>query len=170
MGLILVSEICEKPKKKRRPLQDLKQVSKVILFKENELKEAENYFCKKTTLEVKKFAKPSQYEKIPTGANGILYCSSRILPTERISAICEMAAVMKDLASTSFCVSVICRHSPLVYSIINDMQWYSNVGKHPGVETIWRYVLQVCFGQEIVKKIKIHFERYHYLCKVFMLR
>ena len=33
--------MCKKPKKKRRPLQDLKQVSKIILFTENELKEAE---------------------------------------------------------------------------------------------------------------------------------
>ena len=35
-----------------------------LLFTENELKEAENYFFKKAPLEVKKFAKPSQYEKI----------------------------------------------------------------------------------------------------------
>ena len=41
-----------------------KQVSKIILFAENELKEAENYFFKKAPLKVKKFAKPSQYEKI----------------------------------------------------------------------------------------------------------
>lgn len=34
-------EICEKPKKKGRPLQDLKQVLKVIPFTETELKEAE---------------------------------------------------------------------------------------------------------------------------------
>ena len=39
-------------RKKGRPLQE------VILFTKNELKEAENYFFKKATLEVKKFAKP----------------------------------------------------------------------------------------------------------------
>ena len=60
-------------RKKGRPLQDLKQVSKVILFTENKLKEAENYFFKKATLEVKKFGKPSQYEKISAEAKGILY-------------------------------------------------------------------------------------------------
>ena len=64
-----------------------KQVSKIILFTENELKEAENYFFKKAPLEVKKFAKPSQYEKIFTEANGILYYSGRILPAEGINAV-----------------------------------------------------------------------------------
>ena len=54
-------------------MQDLKQVSKVILFTENELKEADNQFFKKATLEVTKFPKPSQYEKISTEANGIWY-------------------------------------------------------------------------------------------------
>ena len=101
-------------------MQDLKQVSKVILFTENELKEAENYFFKKATLKVKKFAKLSQYEKISTEANGILYHNGRVLPTDGISAACERKAVMKDLASTTFCVPVIYRHSPLAYSIINE--------------------------------------------------
>ena len=72
--------------KKRKPLQNLKQMSKVILFIENELKEAESYFLKKATLEVNKFVKPSQYEKISTEANGILFDSTIILPAEGISA------------------------------------------------------------------------------------
>lgn len=37
-------------RKKIRLLQDRKQLSKVILFKDNELKEAENYLFKKATL------------------------------------------------------------------------------------------------------------------------
>ena len=153
-------------RKKGRPLQDLKQVSRVILFTENELKKAENYFFKKAKLEVKKFAKPSQYEKILIEAKGI---NGRILPTDRTSAACEMTAVMKDLASTKFCVPVIYRHF-LAYSIINEIHWYSNIAKHSGVETIWRYVLKICFilcGREITFhcKSKIHCERCHYLCK-----
>ena len=61
--IALVPKFVKNLRKKERPLQDLKQVSKVVLFTENELKEAENYFFKKVTLEVKKFAKPSEYEK-----------------------------------------------------------------------------------------------------------
>ena len=140
------AEICEKPKKKRKTIVRSETSVKVILFTENELKETENYFFKKATLEVKTFAKPSQYEKISTEGNGIFHYSGRILPTDnRISAACEMTAVMKDLASTSFCVPVIHRHSPLAYSIINEIHWYSNVPKHSVVETIWRYVLKVYF-------------------------
>ena len=163
VGIIaLVLKFVKNLRKKGRPLKDLKQVSKVILFTENELKEVDNYFFKKATLEVKKFAKPSQYEKISTEAKEILYYKGRILPTDGISAACEMTAVMKNLASTTSCVPVIYRHSPLAYSIIKEIHCYSNVAKHPGVEAIWRYVLKVCFilcGREIVKKIKPHCER-----------
>ena len=56
-----------------------------------------------------------------------------------------MTAAMEDLASTTFCVPVIYRHSPLAYSIINEIHWYSNVGKHSDVEAICKYVLKVCF-------------------------
>lgn len=56
-----------------------------------------------------------------------------------ISAASEMAAVMNDSPSTICCVPVIYRHSPLAYSIINEIHWNSNVAKYSGVETIWRY-------------------------------
>ena len=62
------------------------------------------------TLEVKKFAKPSQYEMISSKPNEILYYSDRILPADGISVVCQMTAVMKDLASTTFYVPVIYRH------------------------------------------------------------
>ena len=48
-------------------------MTKFILFKENQLEEAGNYFFKKTHLDVGKFAKPSQCEKILTESNGTLY-------------------------------------------------------------------------------------------------
>ena len=50
--IALVLKFVKNLRKKGRPLQE------VILFTKNELKEAENYFFKKATLEVKKFAKP----------------------------------------------------------------------------------------------------------------
>ena len=73
-----------------------------------------------------------------------------------------------QLSWNKFCVPVIYRHSPLVFSIINEIHWHSNVAKHSGVETIWRYVLKICLnlcGRDIVKKIKIHCERSRYLRK-----
>ena len=94
-------------------------------------------------MEIKTFVKPSQYEKISTEANGILYYSGKSVPTERISAVFEMAAVMKDLESTVFCVPVIYRHSPLAYSVINEIHRHSNVATHSGVEKIWSHVLKI---------------------------
>ena len=112
--IALVPKFVKNLRKKERPLQDLKQVSKVVLFTENELKEAENYFFKKVTLEVKKFAKPSEYEKISTEANGIFYYSGRILPADQISAVCEMADAMKDRFSIH---SILCTNHLQTFSI-----------------------------------------------------
>ena len=89
------------------------------------LKKAENYFFKKAALEVNNFGKSSQYETLSIEVNDIFYHSVRILTTEGISTVCEMTAVVKDLASTTFCVPVIYKHSPLAYSIINKNHWYS---------------------------------------------
>ena len=77
-----------------------------------------------------------------------------------------MSDVMKDLSSSTFFVPVIYKHSPLAYSIVNDVHWNSSVAKHSGVETVWKYVLKTAFirsGRELVKKIRIHCERCRYL-------
>ena len=47
-----------------------------------------------------------------------------------------MSTVMKDLCSNTFCVPVIYKHSPLAYSIVNEINWYSDAAKHSGVETV----------------------------------
>ena len=59
-----------------------------------------------------------------------------MLETEKINATCEMSTVMKDLCSNTFCVPVIYKHSPLAYSIVNEINWYSDAAKHSGVETV----------------------------------
>ena len=71
--ITLVLKFAKNLGKKGEPLQDLKEVSKFILFKENQLEEAGNYFFKKTKQDVGKFSKPSQCEKISTESNGTLY-------------------------------------------------------------------------------------------------
>ena len=115
-------------RKKRRPFQDLKQVSKVILFTVNELKEAENYLFKKATLDIKKFVKPSQYEKISPEANGILCYSDRILATDRISSPH--------------------RHSPLANSIHN--KWDPLVFKCYKAHRCWNN-MEICFKSLLFK-------------------
>ena len=66
------------------------------------------------------------------------------------------------------CITVAEFHQQKAYSMINEIQWYSNVAKHSGVETMSRYVLKACFilcGREIVMIFKIHCERCCYLGK-----
>ena len=103
---------------------------------DEEITTSENYFFKRATLEVKEFVKENEYQKISFQKDGILYYKGRILETEKINATCEMSTVMKDLCSNTFCVPVIYKHSPLAYSIVNEINWYSDAAKHSGVETV----------------------------------
>ena len=73
----------------------------------------EDYFFKKATSEVKEFVREDEYQKISFQKDGILYYKGRTLTTERINATCEMSTVMKDFRLNTYCVSVICKYSPL---------------------------------------------------------
>ena len=142
---------------------------KSITLKDEEIAAAKEYFFRRATLEVKKFVKPSQYQKISMEKNDILYYSGRILPTDNIRADGnQLSTVMKDLSPDTFCVPIIYKHSPLAYSLVNEVHWYSKAAMHSGVETVWRYVLKmgyIIFGRDVVKKIKQYCERCRYLRK-----
>ena len=134
-----------------------------ITLSDEEILAAKEYFFRKATLEVKRFIKPTQYQKISIERDGILYYSGRILPTDNIKITGEMSTVMKDLAADTFCVPIIYKHSPLAYSLINEVHWHSKAPMHSGVETGWRYVLKtgfIIFERDLVKKIKTQCQRY----------
>ena len=79
-----------------------------------------------------------------------------------------MSTVMKDLCSNTFYVPVIYRHSTLVYSKVNEIHWHSDLAKHSGVETVWRYDLKLGYimqGTDLVKKAKKNCERCRYFRK-----
>ena len=129
---------------------------------DEEILAAKEYFFRKATLEVKRFIKPTQYQKISIERDGILYYSGRILPTDNIKITGEMSTVMKDLAADTFCVPIIYKHSPLAYSLINEVYWHSKAAMHSGVETLWRYVLKtgfIIFGRDLVEKMKTQCDR-----------
>ena len=138
-----------------------------LVLTERELSDAKSYFFRKATAEVKHFAKPSEYETISKEENGILFYTGRILPTEKILDVREqMTDAMKDLSATSFCVPLIHKHSPLAYSIVNEIHWHSSVAQHSGIETVWRYVLQIAFiigGRSVVKKVNLNCVRCRFL-------
>ena len=142
------------------------------IIPETDLASARNYYFIKATAELKQFAKPADYEKISIEKDNILYYTGRILPTENIIDVREqMSDVMKDLSATTFCVPLVYRHSPLAYSIVNDIHWYSKVAQHSGIESVWRYVMKVAYivgGRSLVKKFKVNCIRCRYLRKKFI--
>ena len=143
-----------------------------LILLEEEISDAKNYYFRKATAEIKHFSKPAEYETISKEQDGILYYTGRILPTEKIVDVREqMTDVMKDLSATTFCVPLVYKHSPLAYSIVNEVHWYSDVAQHSGIETVWRYVLKVAFiiaGRNIVKKVKVNCIRCRFLRKKFI--
>ena len=75
---------------------------------------------------------------------------------------------MQDLSAATFSVSMVKKHSPLAYAVINDIYWNDKVAQHSGVETVRRYVLKNAYiteGRSIVKNIKKLCQRCRYLKK-----
>jgi hypothetical protein len=128
-----------------------------IFIPDEDIESARRYFFKKATKEVREFLKPNQYEKISKESNGILYYVGRILPEDEVTIVGRATQIMKDLYSTTFCVPLTDKHSPIAYSLVNDVHWNDKTVRHCGVETTYRYVLKQMFvieGRELVKRIK----------------
>ena len=137
------------------------------ILSEDHLKKAENYFFRAATLEVKQFHQDKQYLKFSRERDGILFYTGRILPTE-MNIVSPLSSNMRDLTSTTFCVPLVDKHSPIAYSIVNDIHWNNKVVKHSGIESTWRYVLKYVFiieGRQLLKKIKGLCQRCRYLAK-----
>ena len=87
------------------------------------------------------------------------------MPHHEFYVVTKMTDAMRDLCSTTFFVPMIDKHSPLAYSIINEVHWYNKVANHSGVETVLRYTLKYGYiieGQELVKMIRKRCERCRY--------
>eukprot|EP00111_Clytia_hemisphaerica_P023806 TCONS_00070145-protein len=112
-------------------------------IQEDDLDEARNYLFRKATLEINTFVPTNKVKKISEMKDGILYYTGRILPTDNVTILGNATNVMKDLGALHFHVPIIDRHSPLAYAIVNDIHWNHPTVSHTGVETTWRYILQV---------------------------
>ena len=139
-----------------------------IILSDDEINNAKSYFHRKASNEVRNFLKRSEYKKVSTEVNGILIHSERVLPINDFTIVGRATKVMKDLTSTSFCVPLTDRNSPIAYSLVNDTHWNHPTARHCGVETVLRYVTQEMYileGRELVKKISKSCERCRYLNK-----
>ena len=56
-----------------------------------------------------------------------------------------MSDVMIDLSCTTFHVPLVDQRSPLAYSIVNEVHWYSKVARHSGVEPALRYTMKYAY-------------------------
>ena len=145
-----------------------KYTTATIPLTEEEIKAGENYFFKKACKEVKNFNKKQWYSKFCEEKEEILWYTGRILPSESVSIVGRFTEAMKDLIPSTFCVPVVNKHSPIAYSIINDIHWYNENVSHRGSETVWREVLKTAYiieGREIVKNFRNRCERCRYLRK-----
>ncbi|XP_066920952.1 uncharacterized protein [Clytia hemisphaerica] len=140
-----------------------------ILINDDEIKAAETYFYRKASQEIIQFLPKSKYENITRlNDNGILVYTGRILADDQVSIVGRFTKSMKDLSSTSFCVPVIDRRSPIAYSIILDTHWNHPEVSHAGIESTLRYVLKKVYileGRILIKSIKSSCQRCKFLAK-----
>ena len=149
-------------------LNHVPESGNAVIIPDDKINEAKLYFSRKASSEVKEFLQPAAYQHISMEKDGILYYTGRILPEDDITIVGRATNVMKDLTSTSFCVPITDKDSPVAYSLVNDIHWYHPTAKHCGVETVLRYVLQqmhIIDGRSLVKKLTKSCKRCRYLYK-----
>ena len=135
---------------------------------EESLEAAKKYFYKKATQEVMEFLEPSKYKNISKMVNKMMIYTGRILPNDSITITGKATQAMIDLSSTTFAVPIVCRHSPIAISILNEIHWYHPTVRHSGIETTYRYLLQQIYvidGRGLVKSVRTSCERCRYLMK-----
>ena len=101
------------------------------------------YFYLKASNEVKKYCNKKQYAKISEEKSGILYYSGRILPSQEFTNKLDLSDVCIDLSTSTFCVPLVDKYSPLAYAIINEIHWYHDDARHSGDDTVFPCVQQI---------------------------
>lgn len=119
-------------------------------------------------LELKKFHRDESYLKFSKEVDGVFIYTGRILPSNQIEVIRKMTEHMKDLSSTTFCVPLLARNSPISYSIVMDFHWNNRNVKHAGIETTHRKILKyvhILGARDLIKFIQNSCERCKYNLK-----
>ena len=85
----------------------------VVILTDHDIKFTLEYFFKKSTFELKKFANKQSYKNITEEKEGILYYTGRILPSQEFGGNLSMSDVIVDLTANKFVVPVVDNLSPL---------------------------------------------------------
>ena len=87
----------------------------------------------------------------------VWYYTGRILPTLRPGGNLTLCDVSFDLEKSTFCTPIVERHSPIAYSLVNEVHWNHPDVWHAGVESALRTLNSTAYiigGRSLVKAIK----------------
>ncbi|XP_066918232.1 uncharacterized protein [Clytia hemisphaerica] len=133
-----------------------------------DLEASRQYFFRMGTREIVQFIEPKRYEKFTSRKGDLLIYTGRILPGDEVTITGRFTSAMRDLASTTFCVPVLDKDSPVAQSLALDVHWNHPVCKHSGLESTLRYILKSAYiidGRQLVKNIRKQCTRCRYLTK-----
>ena len=142
----------------------------VVEISEQCLLDSLHYFFRKATRELKHFNRKSAYEKITTEKDGLLFYTGRILPSQKFDnkSDLNLSDVCIDLSTSTFCVPMVDKCSPLAYAMINEVHWHDPDAQHSGNETVMRHLLKICYvieGSSLVQLFRKNCPRCRYLHK-----
>ena len=159
--MAIIIKFCGTLKQRRetgiRPSNPSKAIPSMVFLIEEDITTAKNYFFRKGTQEIKKFLPSKRIKDITSEVDGILKYTGRILDINNINIVGRFTNSMRDLSSSTFCVPILDKFSPLAIAIINEVHWHHPTAKHSGVETTLRFVhLQayIMEGRSLVKLVR----------------
>ena len=170
--LAIIMKFCkilkQRVKSSKNPPHPPKANPSLVFLVEEDITSARNYFFQKGTQEIKKFLPSKRFKEITSEEHGILKYTGRILDNNDIKIVGRFTNAMRDLSSSTFCVPVLDRFSPVSVAIVNEVHWHHITAKHSGVETTLRFVnLQayILEGRSLVKMVRKSCQRCRYLMK-----
>ena len=127
-------------RKQGAPLEPVSKHLQVILVTQEEREEAEAYFFRKATAEVKHFNKESEYKDCTLEKDGVLYYQSRILDGQVIE---DFDGILGDVRPLHFVRPVVDRFSPVAYSVMRYV--HERIAKHMNPAVMLRESREICF-------------------------
>ena len=127
-------------RKEGSPLVPVEKHLQVVLITADERSEAETYFFRKATAEVKHFAKGLDLQECTVEKDGILYYRSRVLDGQVVE---DFDGILGDVRPLHFVRPVVDRYSPVAYSIMRFV--HDRVAKHMNPVVMLRESREICF-------------------------
>ena len=127
-------------RKQGTPLTPVAKHLQVVLVTAEEREEAEMYFFRKATQEVKHFNKHSDYQECTIEKDEVLYYQSRVLDGQVIE---DHDGILGDVRPLHFVRPVVDRYSPVAYSIMRHV--HDRLAKHMNPAVMLRESRELCF-------------------------